>query len=152
MWRSEMSYSIIENFGVTWATNTVCSTFAAGKRCRFGKNCSFLHERPTQKQQEKITPQSDAMVVEENVNESIAQAFQKHPKAPVMIDVRKKLPLDGITLDSVEQSQPTWQYYVWCKRIILFIFCVRYIEFESYKSENNENTSYRKLKRKQILS
>ena len=88
--------------------------------------------------------------VEENVNESIAQAFQKHPKAPVMIDVRKNLPLDGITLDSVEQSQPTWQYYVWCRRIILFIFCVTYIEFESYKSENNENTSYRKLKRSHI--
>ena len=116
MWRSEMSYSIIENFGVTWATNTVCKTFAAGKRCRFGKNCSFLHECSTQKIQVKTTPQSDAMLVEESsVNQSISETLQKHPKAPIMIDVRKKLPLDGITLDSVEQSEPTWQYYVWCR-------------------------------------
>ena len=62
---------------------------------------------------EQTTPQADEMVVEETVvNQSIADTLAKHPKAPMMIDVRRKLPLDGLTLESVQKTEPTWKYYV----------------------------------------
>ena len=62
---------------------------------------------------EQTTPQADEMVVEETVvNQSISDTLAKHPKAPMMIDVRRKLPLDRLTLESVQKTEPTWKYYV----------------------------------------